>query len=380
MIRFFVFLFVFLFKLPALGQNEIPISPTPRAGKVTLNNIVKSIEYVPLETNNKCLIGKIDKFTISENFILVLCSQTYTFFLFTRNGKFISQIGSIGGGPGEYNFGGVQPVFIDEKNKQIGIYYRYGQNLLIYGLDGVLIRSFNQLLLGDVSYYNGFFLGKYNNMGNTSFSYRIYSNNFKSVFEKIIPVSYKFRGNFSTFRYNFCEYVYNGQIHVKETFLNDTVYIINPDFSFTSKYIINLPTRYKVTKDIRSNSELFSSKFSEFILPYSMYETKEVLLFEYVYGNKINYSYYQKDDRSHWMFSSSSGIPNDYDGGLDFWPKVQYNELLISFYDADLFVENRNNPKTLKPQGPADAISRVNQLSRRIDPEDNPVMVIVTLK
>jgi hypothetical protein len=53
------------------------------------------------------------------------------------------------------------------------------------------------------------------------------------------------------------------------------------------------------------------------------------------------------------------------------------NDRFYAFYSAHLFAENQNK---LNPQGPADAIDRFNQLRSTIDPEDNPVMVIVTLK
>ena len=86
-----------------------------------LGDLVESVEYVPLETNDKCLIGELFSYDISKNYILVCCNQTKTVYLFKRDGSFVRQIGGLGQGPGEHL--GVNDVFIDEdKNEWYCLY------------------------------------------------------------------------------------------------------------------------------------------------------------------------------------------------------------------------------------------------------------------
>ena len=66
-------------------------------------------------------------------------------------------------------------------------------------------------------------------------------------------------------------------------------------------------------------------------------------------------------------------LPNAY----DFWPHYQDNKKFVVFYDAHIIKENKND---IKPKGSIDAISRFNKMIRKLDPDDNPVMVIVNLK
>jgi len=50
---------------------EIIIDPTKRMDRreFTLADLIDSIEYIPLQTNDKCLIGKVSKFGVSDNLI-----------------------------------------------------------------------------------------------------------------------------------------------------------------------------------------------------------------------------------------------------------------------------------------------------------------------
>jgi len=80
----------------------------------------------------------------------------------------------------------------------------------------------------------------------------------------------------------------------------------------------------------------------------------------------------------------ASGIPNDYDGGLDFWPKQQQENEFITWHNAHLFLENEN---MIKPKGSAEAIEQFINVTQKIkeiqsesNTESNPVIVIVKLQ
>ena len=140
------------------------------------------------------------------------------------------------------------------------------------------------------------------------------------------------------------------------------------------KYIIS-EGKYSYTSDIllETNTKAFFDKTKNHIIINSIFETKDFLFIRF---NK-KYGYYDKKQDRFFTLKSSMGISNDYDGGLNFWPMHQKNNELIGFFDAYLFEQNINE---VKPKGPQKAIGFFNEIHKNIDPEDNPIMVIVKLK
>jgi len=69
--------------------------------------------YIPLETNNKCLIRGLKGSNIirtKEYFFLPWIDKL---FQYTKDGKFIRTLGRKGGGPGEFNW--IMQIDVDEK-------------------------------------------------------------------------------------------------------------------------------------------------------------------------------------------------------------------------------------------------------------------------
>jgi hypothetical protein len=317
---------------------------------------------------------------MSDNYILL--SQRDDFYLFSRSGRFVSKIGSMGGGPGEYYTASF--IHIDEKNKQVILKESYRKTFLYYDFKGRFIKSIpyeGEIGMAWInSYINNHIILKSPNFGYTPYTYTILDSELKIIKQQIRPVQFTLRpAHEQVFKGTlFCQYVYNNQMHVRENMLNDTLYMVNNDYSFVPKYIINAG-KHEITVDIRSNAELFKREMLNLITVLDIYETNDCLLMSYAH-EKTSHCYYNKSDNKLMYFSSLSGIPNDYDGGLDFWPNYQHNNQLITFYDAYQIKEHEDNSNKLKPKGSAEAINRFNQMRRKLDPEDNPVMVIVTLK
>ena len=371
--------------------RKISINPNSREiGKLTMSEIVESITYIPLETKDECLIGTVAGFIFSENYMLLSCGITKRCYLFSRTGHFIAQIGDIGQGPGEYTTF-TSFININEKNDQVIIHNLTPDQLLYYDLTGRFIKSIP--LEHDsriMSYHNGFYLLKDRNrgntpnsiFGNTSYSYTILDEDFSIITQKIQPKSFVMNppNHIVARGAAFCQYIYDNQVHVRENMLNDTLYRINHDFDFIPKYIVNAG-KYEMTVEIRSNAELFVREAKNTLTINFMFETKDYLLLSYMFKDEFNMPcYYHKKEDKLLYFSSTSGIPNDYDGGLDFWPRYQNNNQLITFINANRIEEHRSSSNKMMPQGTPEAISHFEQMSRKLDPEDNPVMVIVTLK
>ncbi|WP_301915760.1 6-bladed beta-propeller [Phocaeicola coprophilus] len=101
----------------------------------------KEVSYVPLETTDSSLIGDRPYVRLLKNKILV-SSQGQPLKMFdAQTGKFISTVGLIGQGKGEYNLISDMPVFwVDEKAERIMI-KSSGQKILCFDSNGDFIEN-----------------------------------------------------------------------------------------------------------------------------------------------------------------------------------------------------------------------------------------------
>jgi hypothetical protein len=330
-------------------------------GESKLSDFAESIEYIPLETTDECLIGRIGNFDISEKFIATYCFVANNVYLFHRDGRFINSVGRMGHGPGEYL--GPSGAFIDEKRSRIIILDYYKKLQLNYDLDGRFVDSksidegttigiYKQL------YNDYFFVATRNYNGNVPFAYEIRDMDLQLITENISTVFFERRSTNITGVGVPHHYIYNDKIHAKELTLNDTIYSIEKDFSFNPKFIVNAG-RYEVTTDIRAETgERFFELMRSRVLLRNFFETKDRLLAHYHYENKLYYSYYDKKSRKLFYFNSEDGIPNDIDGTVNYWPRRQDNRLWYAFYEAEHFSNTLDN----------------------VAPDDNPVLMIVKIK
>ena len=114
--------------------------------EINLSEIVKNIEYVKLETQENCFVGKdAIPMSISENYLLINQVKPQRILLFTRSGKYLNDIGAAGRGPGEYT--GVSILQISPNENQV-LLRDYGKNILIYNIDGKFEQSLNLANVG----------------------------------------------------------------------------------------------------------------------------------------------------------------------------------------------------------------------------------------
>jgi hypothetical protein len=85
---------------------------------LNLSMVADSLEYIPLETLSESLIDRIFGVVLTEEFIFLRTS--IRILKFSRDGKYLSQIGSQGRGPGEYP--GLRNISIDNENERVFIF------------------------------------------------------------------------------------------------------------------------------------------------------------------------------------------------------------------------------------------------------------------
>ena len=360
-------------QIPTIEVNPSRIS----YGNVRLSDIIESIEYIPLETTDESLVGTIGfapcSFDISDNYIVVSCIQQTQVFLFSRDGRFISRVGRQGQGPGEYT--SPSGVFLDEKRDQIFVGTPQ-QGILVYNLRGEFIRNIptERTAGGLTRLHNDNFL--VNNVFFSPFSYEIRSLDFQLVAEGIKNAYFGARIRRVLGRPT--NYLFNDRIHVRKAHLNDTIFSIENNFSFTPRFVVSAGRFTPTINFLESTggSTGFDRR-SGYVGISSIYQTTNKLLFHYSYQDRGYRAYFDKNVGRLYHFRSESGIPNDFDGGVDFWPRRQDNLIWYQFFYAYHLIENSGG---ISPVGGTEAVQSFNRLIERLDPDDNPVLMIVRLK
>lgn len=99
-----------------------------------LSHFTEEMDIIKLDNSDKALIGQC-ALTISDNYILAHSGYPPTAFkLFDRRGHFITEVGAVGQGPGEYQ--SVYDAQIDESNQRIYLMPWQSDKLLVFGMDG----------------------------------------------------------------------------------------------------------------------------------------------------------------------------------------------------------------------------------------------------
>jgi hypothetical protein len=373
--------------------ETIKFDPTSQPkGQLMLSDLAGSVEYIPLETRDECILvagTEYQEFDVSDNYILISSGITGDVFLFKRNGRFVTKVGRKGQGPGEYlnSFN----VYIDEPNGQL-IVIDAAFKALFYGLNGKHIRTLSTPIRNEwhLAYFkNRFLTGLSSGMlkDRDTCVFKVWDGNFNLLRQgvKAIPVTPvgEWAGNriaFSTYPIPIVCYQYEGYPNVRESSLNDTVYRINNN-TFTPRYILD-QGKYKATPEMKADVDLWRRVIKDGTCMgiISLHETKQYLLFKYDYKRVYFYGYYDKQSKRVQYFDAKDGIPDDYTGGINFWPWKQKDDMWYAFYDAPNLLERYAKKKELTPKGPAATTQKLKRILHKLDTEDNPVLIIVKIK
>lgn len=91
------------FSLSIYGQETIPLKDALFLRECKVSEYASSIEYIPLETTDDCLIGDEFSLIVASQDIFVHHFLEKKIYRFDKSGKFLNFIGKRGQGPGEYN-------------------------------------------------------------------------------------------------------------------------------------------------------------------------------------------------------------------------------------------------------------------------------------
>lgn len=117
------------------GDTVIVCHPEMLTASIALplSHFVEDLEIVPLEASDGAYVRNTGVY-VTDNYFLLHNSRNMPFKLFTREGKFVCNIGSSGNGRG--NYGQVYDFQMDEKHNRIYIMPWSARELIVYDMQG----------------------------------------------------------------------------------------------------------------------------------------------------------------------------------------------------------------------------------------------------
>jgi len=360
-----------------------PVNAVER--EVKLSNFTDHITYIPLESevifNNPFSI-----ITTKDHF--VLSTFPSNILVFTRSGDFISEIGKVGKGPGEYLF----PKHLTYDQNEGLIYIYDNKRILKYDLSGNFI---NELKLEkfnsgfhDLNLHNEkIYLAGGIHFGNAIYDWIIIDNSLNLRSYKLNHIgSFGAMGDgtiISEGRGGF--FSYSGDIYFWNSF-NDTIFSIEPN-SYKPAIVFE-PGIFK-----HPHQPILFADRSKYFSPRTIFGTNNFLFLSYVLDSYQYTAFFDKNDRNFKIINKSTnlnisdmpGIKNDLDDGPDFPPMYYFQEngeeYLLGWLHAFKFKAHVESEafKNSTPKYP-EKKKAIEELALRLDENDNPVLMLVKLK
>ena len=121
-------------KIPVINLSK-NVSSVP---SLLLSEVAEKLEIVPLEMTDESLLSDITEMQVTDHNIWIDHGREFYIYRFSRSGKFLNKIGSIGQGPGEYTT--YSTFLVDEDKKEVYIIANTN-GVLAYDFEGNFKRK-----------------------------------------------------------------------------------------------------------------------------------------------------------------------------------------------------------------------------------------------
>ena len=382
--------------------------------RVYMSNLFSSIELIPLETNEDCLLNFGLNPLVNDSIIIMRGGNFRRLFAFDRTtGKFLNEIGRHGQGPGEFIL--PNPFFnIDQPT--VFVFSVGERRILEYDFEGRYIRSFTspeidgRSLSGFAHIGDSLFFGSMPYTGDNEYQHFVFDHNTDIIqrFPNHI-FFYKQGSGVSSFTMPMTPERVDNRLYIKDR-LNDTIYVFE-NATLLPAYVFDfdqsIPIAFLETPITRSNLGTIHSPnfhiervfvatpkffFYEITVPYGRtgqrvrpvwnpflgeYRTPPRMPFYGIYDRVQNKSILLDTDQH-----LRQGIVNDINGGLSFIPQFYAgNGEIVGFWNPEdmleILTEEYFATKTIKDP---EAHQRLRAVLRNLQFDDNPVIVIARLK
>lgn len=120
--------------IPVINLSE-DVSTVP---SLLLSKVAEKLEIVPLEMTDESVLSDITEMQVTDHNIWIDHGREFYIYRFSRSGKFLNKIGSIGQGPGEYT--NYSTFLVDEDKKEVYIIANTN-GVLAYDFEGNFKRK-----------------------------------------------------------------------------------------------------------------------------------------------------------------------------------------------------------------------------------------------
>ncbi len=378
---------------PSLIENSVADMPVSSAQSVRIavdlsdemkvldvSMFADSVHYIPLETSEQSLIGKVDKLVIRDSLIYVLDrSKNRGIYVFSFEGKFLQKIGNVGQGPGEY----AEPTDISIYGNTVYVYDQYTHRISLFDRDG------NYLSAKKVPFFS---------MGFHVFNDSTFVFNTPDADNYHLPalVGYSVLLSDSTWKVRkrgfYRELDKYTAVWIPENFqgqdtlvyyhapFSGNIFTIDAEGNATQRFTLDfgdkaLPEKYLEEANRKRFSDE-SVQSSYLLFPGNFHETSSWFYFAYLKAHVQHYGFYDKHKKRLWL---AGGIINDIFPAISFGQVVgaMGNQLYsVVFPDNLLFASAQLDRDELQEQIGVKGIEFLSTLKEG----DNPILLISYLK
>jgi hypothetical protein len=365
-----------LIKIDLLSDADITLS--------NLSEIASDIEYIPLQTKDSSLIGRIDKVVITDNYIYVK-NGTAEILCFDKNGSFISKLSKTGRGPGEYTIIMDFDISSDNNklillvNGKILLYdindnkYAFSKSIDLY--EGVLKISFIPET-DDILLSNGPWFGN-----ETSLNLVI---NLDRDTLLLKPNCYKYEKSGPGIRAinDAIQYKLGEKICFKEG-LSDTIFYVNNKLDqFTTHLILDSHGTVLPPK-VRGDMEYAKAHSGEFSSVAVAYEVPRYIFYYYMYKSTRHKIIYDKVSDKKYELALENAISEDLKGGPNIDLDMQNCTGTYFYTSVDAIKLKKHIQSDDFAKADVQELKEKMELKKIADSvkeTDNPLLIIVTPK
>lgn len=355
---------------------------------INLNEIGNDISYIPLETSENCFLKDLIKVVATESHIAVWDWDRVL--LFDLSGRFITEIGKKGEGPGEYIQ--LNDYCFSWDGTKIYLLTAYSTRCLEYDLQGNFLQSYKindkyakMLPLNENLFV---FHPPSQQEGRSPTQYNLVISDFQNNIRNSYKNSYilKASSKFVMFGGSGAFYSYQRNIRFKEHGADTLFTVTENELIPYSVFLLGnrlMPLDIAVpasayrsdgTIDLERALQAYAGKF----FVESVREATENIYFSLNDWRQSLFGYYNKRNNIVKILGKD-GFQNNIDGGLPFWPKyISNNDILFDFENAYKLREHvlTGTAAELRVKFGKkydDLVKLVNSL----DDESNPVLIMV---
>ena len=355
-----------------------------------LKEIGSTIIYIPLETSKECFLKDLIKIVVTDSYIAV--QDLDKILLFDISGHFISEIGKRGRGPGEYQ-GWISDFCFSLDGNKIYLLSTGGNNYICMEFDvkGFFIRSYqlDSKYIRMIPLKDNLFVFHPNNAhkDRDPILHSLVISDLQNNIQKTYKNHHKLTVENSRIGYvgGSSFYSYKGNMRFRE-FGADTIFTVTEKgllpyaiFSLGKKLMpvdIFVPANFLLSDGSVNLDRLLRPHEGKYFLT-SAREDVDNIYFRLEDWRKSLLGFFSKRSNTVKIIGVE-GFQNDINGGLPFFPKYAYDDILFDYVNAfdmreHALRKNVDEMKKLYGKNWDDLIKLVNSLND----ESNPIVVMI---